>query len=167
MSRPPSPKMEGAVDVVQTIWNPSMNKWRVLGACLIFFANGMNDSAPGALLPYMEKYYNVGYAIVSLIFISNAVGFILAAFFINALDNKLGRAKTLMLCDAVLMVGHTMMAVTPPFPVFVIGFFVCGLAMATNLALNNVFIANLANSTVILGFAQGAYGIGGMIPRSM
>lgn len=35
--------------------------------------------------------------------------------------------------------------------------------MALNLALNNVFTANLANSTVILGAAHGSYGVGGII----
>lgn len=33
--------------------------------------------------------------------------------------------------------------------------------MATTLALNNIFLANLAGSTAILGLSQGAYGIGG------
>lgn len=38
-----------------------------------------------------------------------------------------------------------------------------GLGAALNLALNNVFCANLANSTVILGAAHGSYGVGGII----
>ncbi|GAB1193242.1 hypothetical protein APSETT444_002445 [Aspergillus pseudonomiae] len=53
--------------------------WQLVSACLMNFGNGMNDSAPGALIPYLEKDYHIGYAIVSLIFIANAVGFILAA----------------------------------------------------------------------------------------
>lgn len=42
-------------------------------------SNGMNDSAPGALIPYIERDYHIGYAVVSLIFIANAPGFITAA----------------------------------------------------------------------------------------
>jgi len=38
-----------------------------------------------------------------------------------------------------------------------------GLGYAFNLALNNVFAANMANSTVILGAAHGSYGIGGIV----
>jgi hypothetical protein len=40
--------------------------------------------------------------------------------------------------------------------------------MATNLALSNVFAANLQNSTKMLGMLHGSYGIGGTIgPISM
>jgi hypothetical protein len=43
-----------AVDQKQTLWNPYMNRFRVLGCCLTGFANGVNDSAPGPLLPSIE-----------------------------------------------------------------------------------------------------------------
>lgn len=69
----------------------------------------------------MEAYYNVGYAIVSLIFITNAAGFILAAFFVHALDYKLGRARTLMLTDLANIAAYLLMGFAPPFPAFVIG----------------------------------------------
>lgn len=55
---------------LQTLSNPPMNRWRFLSACLMCFANGLNDSAPGALIPYLEKGYEIGYAVVSLIFIT-------------------------------------------------------------------------------------------------
>jgi Na+/melibiose symporter-like transporter len=55
-----------------------------------------------------------------LIFIANAVGFILAAFFVHAIDKKLGRARTVMACDVVLLVGYIIVVVTPPFPVLVV-----------------------------------------------
>ena len=42
-------------------------------------------------------------------------------------------------------------------------FFINGLGMATNLAIGQVFCSNLANNHVILGFYQGAYGIGGIM----
>lgn len=110
-----------ATTAIQT-WNrPAMNRWRLLSACLVYFANGMNDSAPGALLPYIEQYYKVDYAVVSTIFISNAVGFILAAFFVHALDSRFGRARTLMFCEACVIAGYVMMTIPPPFPVFVLG----------------------------------------------
>ena len=40
-------------------------------------------------------------------------------------------------------------------------YFFCGFGQAINLALNNVYCANFANSTVVLGFFHGLYGIGG------
>lgn len=47
---------ETGIDQVQTVWNPYWNRFRVLAACLTSFANGMNDSAPGALIASIERY---------------------------------------------------------------------------------------------------------------
>jgi hypothetical protein len=44
------------VDQMQTLWEPYKNRFRVLAACLTVFANGMNDSANGALIGSIEKY---------------------------------------------------------------------------------------------------------------
>ena len=44
MSRPPSPKRDDAVGLMQSWHNPPMNKWQVLSCCLIYFVNGINDS---------------------------------------------------------------------------------------------------------------------------
>ena len=163
MSRPPSP-IADEVDALQTLNNPPMNKWRLLSCCCMCFANGLNDSAPGALIPYMEKDYNIGYAIVSLIFVTNAIGFISAAPLTQILQARLGRAKLLVLAEATMMAGYTMLVIpSRPFPVVVLAFLLLGLGIALNLACNNVFVANLANSTTTLGWFHGAYGIGGTI----
>lgn len=142
---------------------PLMNKWRVLAAASMYFGNGLNDAAPGALIPYMEVDYSVGYAIVSLIFVSNAVGFILAAFLTESVLQRLGRAKSLMAAEAAIIAGYVIIACTPPFPAVVCAFLLLGLGMAFTLALNNVFCANLANATVIVGLVQGVYGVGGIV----
>jgi hypothetical protein len=40
---------------IQTVWRPYGNRFRALAACLTCFGNGMNDSAPGALIASVEK----------------------------------------------------------------------------------------------------------------
>ncbi|KAL2011571.1 hypothetical protein VTN00DRAFT_4289 [Thermoascus crustaceus] len=161
-SNPPTPKKHGAVDAVKSLSTPK-NKRRLLSACMMNFANGLNDSAPGALIPYIEKEYNIGYAIVSLIFVTNAVGFILAAPCTHALETRFGRCKTYIFSMSLLVAGYIMIICKPPFPVVVASFFLLGFGMAVNTALNNVFCANLANSTAALGGLHGGYGIGGTI----
>lgn len=74
-----------------------MNEWRVLSCYLIYFSNGMNDSAPGALIPDVEKDYHIGYATMALIFVLQAIEFIFGAFFMDALQTKL-RTKELDVC---------------------------------------------------------------------
>jgi fucose permease len=163
MSRPPSPRQDEAVGVVASWNNPPMNKWRILCVSLTYFANGLSDGVAGALIPYMETHYNIGYAIVSLIFVTNAIGFLSAAFLVDFILHKLGRAKTLMFAEILLIFGYTIIACTPPFPLVVVAFYFLGFAFAITLAMNNVFVGTLADSTVLLGFAQGAYGAGATV----
>lgn len=111
----------------------------------------------------MEKDYHIGYAIVSLIFVTNAVGFISATPIAQLLQTRLGRAKTLVLAQSFIAIGYVMILCKPPFPVVVVAFFFLGLGLASSLAPNNVFCANLSNSTTALGFLHGSYGIGGTI----
>ena len=63
-SNPPTPRVDHAVNPVMSASNPSMNKWRLGANCLMVFTQGIHDSAPGALIPYLEQNYKIGYAIV-------------------------------------------------------------------------------------------------------
>ena len=152
--------IQAATDRSQLPWKA---KWQLASACLMNFGNGMNDSAPGALIPYVETDYGIGYTIVSLVFISNALGFIIAAPLTHTIEKKLGRRGSYVLSMGLLTTGYTIIVCHPPFPAIVIAFFLLGLGMAISIALNNVFCANLPDSTTALGCFAGAYGIGGVI----
>lgn len=54
----------------------------------------------------MEKDFEIGYALVSLIFVSNAIGFIVSAFFVDMLRAKLGRARLLILAQTLMLCGY-------------------------------------------------------------
>lgn len=127
------------------------------------FGNGVNDSTPGALIPYIENQYNIGYNIVSLIFVANAVGFIVAAPVTHVLEAKLGRAKSYAVAMFSFMVGYAVITSAPPFPVVVVTFLFYGFGLSLNLALSNAFCATLPNSTISFGYLHGAYGVGGTI----
>jgi fucose permease len=91
------------------------------------------------------------------------VGFVSAAFIVEALRAQFGRSRTLILANAFLVCGYIPIVCTPPFPVVVFCFFLLGLGMAINLALGNVFTGNLQNSTQMLGLMHGSYGLGGTL----
>lgn len=126
----PSASTSSSRQVIATIQpsfkHPYMNRWRILACCIAFFTQGMNDSAPGALLPYMERYYNVRYAMVSLIFVANACGFIIAAPVCHMLNNRFGRAKVLAACTGLNAVAYIALVCQPPFAVVVISFLLLG-----------------------------------------
>jgi hypothetical protein len=64
----------------------------------------------------MEKHYHISFAIMSLIFVGQAAGFIVAAFFNNVILGKLGRAKMLMSAEAIMLAAYVILVCTPPYP---------------------------------------------------
>ncbi|KAK4948025.1 hypothetical protein LTR10_013079 [Elasticomyces elasticus] len=159
-SQPPTPHRAQAVDaLIQSFSNPARNRWRVASATVFFFLMGMNDAATGALIPYLEQYYDIGYAVVSLIFVTNAVGWIVMAPISQIIEARAGRARSHIIAATMMSIGYIALVCAPPFPVVVISFFILGLGMALFLGMTNAFIVNLMNGTVILGFCHGIYGV--------
>lgn len=78
----------------------------------------------------MEKYYNISYAIVSLIFLSNAAGFIFAAFVSQPLYSKIGRSQTILVGISLLGIASLTIAFAPPWGVIVFSYFLTGAGMA-------------------------------------
>jgi hypothetical protein len=54
---------------------------------------------------------------VSTIFICNALGFLAAATYVNGLATKIGRGKTLIISESLLILAYAILATTPPFAV--------------------------------------------------
>ncbi|KAH8708091.1 Bypass of stop codon protein 6 [Beauveria bassiana] len=164
MSRRDTPEAPAdAVTVVPTIWEPYRNRFRLMLTCATALAEGMSDSAAGALIPYMEAYYHIGYAQVSLIFVGQAIGFIVAAVFLDSLRQRLGHARTLGLAQALMTLAYVPMVAGAPFPVVVLAFFLVGFGFAVNIAIANTFCGRLARGTFVLGCMHGCYGLGGVL----
>jgi MFS family permease len=83
----------------------------------------------GALIPSMGTHYGIGYKVVSFIFLAVAVGFILTATIAHTVYSYVGRARTVMLGTATLSIAFLIIAMAPPFPVVVLGFFLIGVGM--------------------------------------
>lgn len=56
-SRATSPILppDDGFEALQNVWDPYMNRFRLLSACLTNLMNGMSDSSSGPIIPYMEK----------------------------------------------------------------------------------------------------------------
>lgn len=68
----------------------------------------------------METHYHIGYAVMSLIFVGQAAGFILAAFFNNIVLGKIGRARMLMAAEVVMLTSYIILVCTPPYPAVIV-----------------------------------------------
>ncbi|KID97909.1 MFS efflux transporter, partial [Metarhizium majus ARSEF 297] len=163
MRRPASPDPAAdAVDAVMSVWDPSMNRFRLLSLCLCSLGDGLSDSAAGALIPYMETYYEIGYGVVSLIFVGQALGFVAAAVVLDTMRARLGRAKLLAVSQACMALGYVPLVATGPFVLVILAFFLVGFGLAINVAMGNTFCGALQNGTLVLGLLHGTYGIGGI-----
>ncbi|KAM0465015.1 hypothetical protein ACHAPV_002008 [Trichoderma viride] len=59
-----------AVSTAQRWNDPPRNKYRVFSCFFTFIVYGMNDGAPGAMVPLFGEYYGLPHSIISLIFLS-------------------------------------------------------------------------------------------------
>lgn len=104
----------------------AMTKSRGAAAFLAWFTQGVNDAVTGALLPYIEAHYGLSYALASLIFVANAIGFIAAAPFVQQLDRKFGRSRTLATVATLNAVVYAVIISEPPFAIVAVSFVVLG-----------------------------------------
>ncbi|CAK7265026.1 hypothetical protein SEPCBS57363_001372 [Sporothrix epigloea] len=150
-------------EVLHSMFSPRRNAFRMATVALNTLNDGLNDSAAGALLPYMERHYNIGYGIVSLIFVACAMGSIIAATVVDPMKRRFGRARTTCMAQLIMAVGYVPIITTlAPFPAVVAGFFAIGLGEAINVAMGNTFCVGLQQGTLSLGIMHGSYGIGGI-----
>lgn len=98
---------------------------------------------------------------VSLIFVGQALGFVLAAIFLDSLRAKLGRAKLLGLGQALMTCAYIPLVAGTPFWLVICSFFFVGFGISINVAMGNIFCGGLRNGTFMLGLLHGCYGLGG------
>lgn len=108
-------------------WNQSrLQVCRVFAAFWSLLVMGMNDSAYGALIPYLGSYYRLEYTLVSLIFLSPFVGYSLSALLNNLIHQKFGQRGVAILCSGCHIVAYVIACVHPPYPVLVVVYMLAG-----------------------------------------
>ncbi|KAF8877286.1 MFS general substrate transporter [Infundibulicybe gibba] len=124
--------------------------------CWCIFLAGWNDGSTGPLLPRIQKVYDVGFAIVSLLFVFACLGFVGGALMNVYLTDRLGFGTVCSLCQ---IVAYTLQAPALPFPVFVLSYTINGVGMALQEAQANGYVASLEkNAATQMGFLHAAYG---------
>ncbi|KIM47167.1 hypothetical protein M413DRAFT_16581 [Hebeloma cylindrosporum] len=139
------------------------NKGRVqfLALCWTLFLAGWNDGTTGPMLPRIQLVYNVGFTIVSLIFVFGCIGFVGGALSNMYLNDKIGFGKTIVLGSSLQVIAYAIQSSAPPFPVFVMAYSINGIGGALADAQANGFVATLAhNAEAKMGVLHAAYGLG-------
>ncbi|KAJ3742478.1 MFS general substrate transporter [Lentinula detonsa] len=108
--------------------------------CWCFILEGWNDGSIGPLLPVIQAYYSVGFAVVSLLFVVNCCVMVLGSLF--------------------QLSTYAIQSPAPPFPALVLSFFLAGLGSDVN-AQANGFVGSLKkNKHAKLMMLHASYGLG-------
>ncbi|KAK9780078.1 putative Major facilitator superfamily domain-containing protein [Seiridium cardinale] len=157
------PPPSTASSIVQR-WNyPRSNMPKVAACFWSFIVIGANDAAYGALIHYIEQYYNLTYLIVSLIFLSPFVGYTASAFMNNWIHHNFGQRGVAFTAPVCHLIAYLIIALHPPYPVLVIAFTIAGYGNGLADAAWNAWIGNMDHANEILGFLHGLYGLGAVI----
>ena len=88
-------------------WNsPRINVWRCAGTFWSFAILGANDAAYGALIPYLEDWYNVNYTVISLVFLSPLAGYTLSALLNNHIHMVYGQRGVACIMSMSHLLGY-------------------------------------------------------------
>ncbi|KAH8175285.1 major facilitator superfamily protein [Sarocladium implicatum] len=144
--------------------NPRINAVRFCAVSWSFLVIGMNDACIGALLPYIEEYYNINYTTVSTLFIVFFPGSLLAALLNNHIHHRFGQRGVALIGPIARVIGYIPMALHPrPFAILPCLLILTGFGNGIEDSAWNAWVGNLANANELLGLLHGAYGLGGTI----
>ncbi|KAH9939471.1 MFS general substrate transporter [Amylocystis lapponica] len=146
---------------------PSAQKFRAqlqfATMCWSLFLAGWNDGTTGPLLPRIQSVYHVGFFVVSVIFICNCVGFVLAAAANVALTDRFGFGTVMVIGSMAQVVGYSLAAPALPFPVFCIAYAINGFGLSLQDAGANGYVACIKDGAATkMGILHAVYGLGAL-----
>ncbi|PGH14102.1 hypothetical protein AJ79_03219 [Helicocarpus griseus UAMH5409] len=145
-------------------WNyPKRNLFRFIATNFSFIVLGINDAAYGALIPYLEKYYDISYTVVSLVFLSPLAGYVTSALLNNMLHMRFGQRGPAVLGPLAHIIAYVIVFLHPPYPVLVVAFIIAGFGNGLADAAWNAWIGGMANANELLGLVHGSYGLGALL----
>ncbi|KAG9041132.1 hypothetical protein FS842_002706 [Serendipita sp. 407] len=112
---------EAQLDDLPTVENrPQPHKkayWAALGTVYwALFVFGINDGSLGPIIPAYQRYYQVGYTTVALIFVLNSTGAVLASIANVWLSGRINFSKLLALSALCQIAAYAILSTGPPFP---------------------------------------------------
>lgn len=132
--------------------------------CWTLFLTGWNDGSTGPLLPRIQRVYNVGYFLVSLVFVLACVGYLLGAVTNVPLSEKHGMGKALIIGSLCQVVAYSIQSPGLPFPVYLICFALnsFGIAIQDSQAIG--YVASIKDrAETRMGILAAGYGLGALL----
>ncbi|KAL7897230.1 MFS general substrate transporter [Trichoderma sp. SZMC 28014] len=144
-------------------WNrPVKNVGRLAFAFVSFAIAGMNDAAVGALIPYLEEYYNLSYTVISLIFLTPAVGYSVAAFTNARIHVLFGQRGVAIMAPICHLITFAVLASHPPYPALVVCNAISGFGNGLTDACFCAWVGAMDKANTIQGFLHSCYSLGAL-----
>ncbi|KAI7876202.1 MFS general substrate transporter [Lichtheimia hyalospora FSU 10163] len=102
----------------------------MIQAFLIQFITGVNDSQLGIMLPSIKAHYGLSQYVVSIIFLCNTCGYMMAAVSNGFLIKYLSQAKTALIGSISMVLGFLVILFALPFPVMCVFMVAVGFGVA-------------------------------------
>ena len=132
-------------------------------AFLAFLLIGANDGAFGVILPGIAAHYHMNKANISLLFLFNSAGYLIAALNTGFLMTRLGARAFLLLGLGLFAVSTGLLVLMPPFLLVLALFIPIGFGIAVLDAGLNSYIAGLPRNSVVLNYLHACYGGGALL----
>ncbi|KAL6408836.1 MFS transporter [Ilyonectria robusta] len=116
-----------------------------------------------ALIPYLEKYYDLSYTVVSLIFLTPFAGYSIAAFTNARIHVRFGQRGVAIMGPICHIITFAALAAHPPYPVLVICNMISGFGNGLCDACFCAWVGNMDKANTIQGFMHSCYSIGALI----
>ncbi|KAL5634138.1 hypothetical protein ACGC1H_006088 [Rhizoctonia solani] len=143
----------------------SKKEWAAIVACgLCLFLSGWQDGSLGPLIPTIQKYYNLSFTVISVLFVSGCLGFLLAAILNIYLSDRLGFGGLIFLGGVCQAISYAVLVPAFPFPVMALAFVTKGFGIGLQDALANGFVGALRNDpSTKMGVIHSLYGAGALV----
>lgn len=132
-------------------------------ALYAFIAIGIAEAGLGVLLPSIVSTYHLTPATVTLLFVSQISGYILAAFTSSLVSNRLGLARMLLIAAGALTMALTIYATSPSWFLMVAAGAELGLGIGLIDAGINTYIVQDSRSASLIGLLHAFYGVGALL----
>lgn len=144
--------------------NPTHSRW--IGVALAFYAFisiGIAEGGLGVLLPSILETYQLTPATVTVLFVSQVIGYTIAAATSSLLSSFLGLARSLLVASVSLTSALSIYAFTTHWWVMVAAGLLLGLGAGLIDAGINTFIASDQKNANLMGMLHAFYGIGALL----
>lgn len=128
-----------------------------------FIAIGIAEGGLGVLIPSIQATYNLSAANITLLFISQVTGYVIAAFTSSLFSSRIGLARVLFLASVSLTTALLIYALSPYWLIMVAAGTLLGLGIGIIDAGINTYISTQQESADLMGILHAFYGVGALL----